>query len=559
MARVRRGVNGFCRVRALDRQSAVMPLTRRDLLKGGLLGFAAAACRAAPPPALGITGAIVGGAHARGHRLRQGPPPRVTPTEGTGVAIVGGGMAGLSAAWTLERAGYRDFVVLELEDAAGGTSRSGTGPVSPYPWGAHYVPVPTPANRPLVALLEELGAITGRDGRGAPIYAEDVLCRDPQERVFYRGEWSEGLYPRAGATPAEIEELHTFERTMREYAARRDAQGLSAFTLPRATGSQNDESRSLDRGSMAAFLKDRGFASPRLRWFVEYGCRDDFGATLEQTSAWAGVHYFASRLDADTGEAAPFLTWPEGNGRLVRHLAGAASPRVRLGCVVTRVEESPSGEAIVTWHDEATGHDRALRAEHVVFALPRFLMAPVLGSAGALTAPVYGSWMVANLTLREPPRGRGFPLAWDNVLFDSPSLGYVVATHQRGREQGPTVLTYYLPMLEDDVRAGRRRLMDTPWSAWVESILSDLSRAHPGFRETVTNVDVWLWGHAMVRPRPGSLWSEDLLAARAPRGRVHFAHTDLSGMALCEEAQYWGVRAAEAVLSAQGHRFTSWL
>jgi phytoene dehydrogenase-like protein len=538
-----------------------MSLTRRDLLKRGLLGMAAAAaCRASPPQATaGITGTIVGGAFRRGHRLREGPLPRIEPRERTGVAVIGGGMAGLSAAWTLERAGYRDFVLLELEDAAGGTSRSGTGPVSAYPWGAHYVPVPAPANRPLVALLEETGAITGRDSQGAPVYAEDVLCRDPQERVFYRGEWSEGLYPRAGATPAEMKELHEFERTMREYAARRDAQGRPAFTLPRAVGSPDDESRALDRGSMAAFLKDRGFSSPRLRWFVEYGCRDDFGATLEQTSAWAGVHYFASRVDAGTGEGADFLTWPEGNGRLVRHLASLAGPRVRTGCVVRRVEESPGQGVTVTWHDEASGETRALRAEHVVFALPRFLVGPVLGGPGHASATAYGSWMVANLTLRERPRGRGFPLAWDNVLFDSPSLGYVVATHQRGREQGPTVLTYYLPMLEDDVRAGRRRLMDTGWSAWVETILADLSRAHPGLAEMVTEVDVWLWGHAMVRPSPGLLWSAELEAARAPRGRVFFAHTDLSGMALFEEAQYWGVRAAEAVLAAQGHRFTSWL
>jgi glycine/D-amino acid oxidase-like deaminating enzyme len=537
-----------------------MPLTRRDLLKGGLLGIAAAACRGTPKPAAaGITGSIVGGAFRRGHRLREAAPPRVAPGERTGVAIVGGGMAGLSAAWTLERAGYRDFVLLELEDAAGGTSHSGTGPVSAYPWGAHYVPVPSPANRPLVALLEEIGAVTGRGSQGAPVYAEDVLCRDPQERVFYRGEWSEGLYPRAGATRAEIAELHAFEQAMREYAGRRDAQGRRAFVLPRATGSALDESRALDRGSMAAFLKDRGFSSPRLRWFVEYGCRDDFGATLEQTSAWAGVHYFASRVDADTGEGADFLTWPEGNGRLVRHLAGVAAPRVRVGCVVRRVEEVPGQGVTVSWHDEASGEQRALHAEHVVFALPRFLVGPVLGTPGGGAAPVYGSWMVANLTLRERPLGRGFPLAWDNVLFDSPSLGYVVATHQRGREQGPTVLTYYLPMLEDDVRAGRRRLMDTPWSTWVEAILTDLSRAHPGLAERVANVDVWLWGHAMVRPGPGTLWSEELQAARRPRGRVHFAHTDLSGMALFEEAQYWGVHAAETVLAAQGHRYTSWL
>ena len=40
---------------------------------------------------------------------------------------------------------------------------------------------------------------------------------------------------------------------------------------------------------------------------------------------------------------------------------------------------------------------------------------------------------------------------------------------------------------------------------------------------------------------------------------IGFAHTDLSGMALFEEAQYWGVRAAEAVMREQRHAFQSWL
>jgi len=28
-----------------------------------------------------------------------------------------------------------------------------------------------------------------------------------------------------------------------------------------------------------------------LRWYVDYGCRDDYGAPASATSAWAGVHY----------------------------------------------------------------------------------------------------------------------------------------------------------------------------------------------------------------------------------------------------------------------------
>jgi glycine/D-amino acid oxidase-like deaminating enzyme len=532
-----------------------MPSTRRDVLKA-LAAVAATACRRTPPrPPIG--GSIVGGAHARGHRLRESTRPEPESWESAGVAIVGAGVAGLSAAWALDRAGAGDFVVLELEDAAGGTARSGTSAVTPYPWGAHYVPVPDPANRPLVALLEEAGAISGRDAAGKPVYAEDVLCRDPQERLFVRGEWYEGLYPRVAASEQDLRELAAFEREMRGWARWRDGRGRRAFSVPRAHASDAAEVRALDAISMDRYLRDRGWSSERLRWFVEYGCRDDFGSTLAQTSAWAGVHYFAARLDEEGG-GADFLTWPEGNGRLVGLMADRAGARVRTGALVLRVATRANGVDVV-YRDEPEGRVRGIHAAHAVLAVPGFLAARIVEGAPRPPGGAYGAWMVANITLRERPESRGFPLAWDNVLYASPSLGYVVATHQQGRDHGPTVFTYYLPLLDDDPRAARRRLLDTPWEAWVEAILRDLGPAHGGLRELVETVDVYLWGHAMVRPAPGLPWSEALRASAQPVERLHFAHTDLSGMALFEEAQYWGVRASEAVLRDRGDRYESWL
>jgi len=509
-----------------------------------------------------IEGGIVGGNHLRGHRLRGAARVRPAVAEEVGIAILGAGIAGLSAAWALERAGVRDFVVLELEDAPGGTARSGTGPVTPYPWGAHYVPVPSAENRPLVAVLDEVGAISGRDAKGRPVWAEQVLCRDPQERLFHGAQWHEGLYPRDGASPEDSRQLGELEADMRRWARWRDAQGRRAFTIPRVHASDAAEVKALDQKSMAQYMDERGWTSPRLRWFVEYGCRDDFGATLAQTSAWAGVHYFAARLADDRPEAAEFLTWPEGNGRLVAHLARVAGERVRLGMLATDLRTT--SDAVLVSYEDAAGRAAALRARHVIFALPRFLAAHLIEAYRTSPPPSlretqYGSWMVANLTLRDRPASRGFPFAWDNVLYDSPSLGYVVATHQSGRDQGPTVLTYYQPLLDDDPRRGRERLLRTPWAEWVENILADLVPAHPGIRDLVERVDVYLWGHAMVRPRPGFLWSEALASASLPLGRIHFAHTDLSGMALFEEAQYWGIHAAEAILRERGKVFESWL
>jgi protoporphyrinogen oxidase len=539
-----------------------MRLRRRDVLKGIAAAAAGVACRGGGAGARHIEGSIVGGAARRGHRLRERFRPRPKRFDDVPVVILGAGIAGLSAAWTFEHAGFRDFVVLELEDAPGGTARSGAGEVTPYPWGAHYVPVPPADNRPLVALLEEVGAVEGRDERGRPIYAENVLCREPQERLFFRGSWYEGLYPMVGASAADLRQLEALEADMRRWGTWRDGEGRRGFANPRATGSDAAEIRALDALSMAAYMDGKGWDSPRLRWFVEYGCRDDFGTSLERTSAWAGVHYFASRLDESGQESAEFLTWPEGNGHIVSHLARRAGERLRLGCLVTEVDPR-AGEVEVVYVDRE-GRPRGLRAEHVVFALPRFL-APFLLTPWRerpprhLAATRYGTWVVANLTLRDRPRSHGFPFAWDNVLYDSPALGYVVATHQTGRDHGPTVLTWYEAVIDDDPRAARTRTLVASWDHWVARILADLGPAHPGIGDLVERVDVYLWGHAMVQPLPGFLWSEALRLSALPLGRVHFAHTDLSGMALLEEAQHWGVRAAEAVLRERRGAFRSWL
>ena len=67
---------------------------------------------------------------------------------------------------------------------------------------------------------------------------------------------------------------------------------------------------------MSSWLDRNKFNSPYLRWYVDYACRDDYGAHAADTSAWAGIHYFASREHEDKGP----VTWPEGNGWLVRAL-----------------------------------------------------------------------------------------------------------------------------------------------------------------------------------------------------------------------------------------------
>jgi hypothetical protein len=537
--------------------------TRREVLAAFLgIPAAIAACRSSK--ALKFPeGEIVGASDILGHKLRDGM--RVMPApdrwQRVDVVIVGGGIAGLSAAWRLLKSGFEDFILLELEPAPGGTSRSGdsVSAVVPYPWGAHYLPAPMKENAALISLLREMGVVEGTDEGGEPIIAEQFLCRDPEERIFYKGRWYEGLYLQAGASPDDLAQLDKFNAEVAAWVEWRDQQGRRAFTIPIASGSDDALVTALDKISMAEWLKVRNLNSPRLCWLVDYSCRDDYGLTVDQTSAWAGLFYFASRVQDGGAEPQPLITWPEGNGRLVSYLYGKAKSRVRLGLavaeIVPTVAEGKSGVDVIAIDsaESAIG----FHADRVIFAAPqfltRYLIRPYRERLPTHTTEFqYGAWMVANLFLKDRPRSLGFPLAWDNVLYESPSLGYVVATHQRGLDRGPTVFTYYYPLCDDDPRMARSRLLETDWRGWADITLTDLGRAHPEIRSLVTRLDVMRWGHAMVRPRPGFIWSGALAAAQRPFRGIHFAHTDLSGIAIFEEAFHHGIRAADEVLAARG-------
>jgi monoamine oxidase len=530
-------------------------LTRRQLLAGGALLAAGGGCRAIG--AAPVEGGFVGAGPQLGHLLREPGLPPPTARERVEVAIVGAGVAGLAAAWHLARGGVRDLVVLDLENTPGGNARAGVSPATAYPWGAHYLPLPSPAARGVRALLHELGVVESFDRAGRPVYDERHLCHAPQERLFMHGRWHEGVFPAAGATAEDRAQHDAFLALMERYRRWRDAHGRRAFATPRAAGAPGAFAE-LDRLSMDAFLAARGFTSPRLRWWVEYACRDDYGTDLASTSAWAGVHYYAAR-DADPEYGEVVLTWPEGNGWLTRRLAEPVAEQLRLGRLVVNVE--PTGDRVaVDAYDPRAGRTERLLAREVVLACPVFVAAQLYrpwrqrppAFAGAFR---YAPWLVANLHLdRRPEDVSGAAPAWDNVIHGGEGLGYVLATHQSLRtHDGPTVLTYYRSFAGGDPAAARRALLESSWQSLRDAVLRDLQRPHPALRREVRRLDVMRYGHAMVRPEVGFACGPALAAAGAAlTGPVHLAHADLSGLSLFEEAFDWGSRAARRVLLRLG-------
>lgn len=493
-----------------------------------------------------------------GHRLRQqdfpAPVPGATSTRKTGVLIVGGGIAGLSAAWQLDKAGRDDYLLLELERDCGGNSRAGQNAISAYPWGAHYLPLPGSEAHEVRELLAELGALQGDPHTAKPHYDETLLCHSPHERLFKDGYWEEGLLAQLGASAQEKAQYQRFFARMAEYRQARDKQGKRAFALPVYHASTDPAWLALDRLTMHDWLMQEGFDAPVLHAYVNYTCRDDYGTDYRRTSAWAGIHYFACR----NGEAAnashdSVLTAPEGNGWLVRALHQKAASRVQTQALTYRLQRHKQGWTAQVF-DAQRGESHTIEARQVIWAAPLFLLPQVLEGMPTAwhkaIAPIQRApWLVANLSLSALPQPTvGASLAWDNVFYDAAGtqgLGYIVATHQQLRQRPQaTVLTYYNALSSMAPATARQQLLDTDHATWTRQILAELGRAHRDLPELVTRIDIFRHGHAMPCPLPGQFSDGRRQVLMQPWQGLYLAHSDIGHLSLFEEANFWGVRAA---------------
>ncbi len=479
-----------------------------------------------------IEGSFVNEAAAAGHLLRDRKSfPAAKQTVKIPIVIVGGGISGLSAAWRLQKRGFNDFVLLEMNEQAGGNARSGENEITAYPWAAHYVPVPGTRAAYVRELFTDLGVL--KNGQ----WEERYLVFAPQERLFLYGRWQDGIEPAVGLAQKDREQFQRLEESFAKYRA------TWAFTVPLEVGHSNQFAE-LDRISFADWLKGNGFDSRLLNWYMNYACRDDYGALAGDTSAWAGIHYFSSREAEEKGP----LTWPEGNGWITKRLLERVGDKVRTSQMVHRIVQSARGASVFAG-------DTEYRAEFVIFSAPTFLAPYLIDGFLRLNDFVYSPWLTANLTLERPPAFPGAEASWDTVFLDSPTLGYVDATHQSLRTHiERTVWTFYWALAEGTPAQNRQMLLQSDWSYWKEAILRDLERVHKDIRQCVSRMDIMRIGHAMIRPVVGAISSEERIRLKRREGRILFANSDLSGISIFEEAQFHGVEAAQVALRHLGGR-----
>ncbi|MBO1996945.1 hypothetical protein J4714_13970 [Staphylococcus epidermidis] len=289
----------------------------------------------------------------------------------------------------------------------------------------------------------------------------------------------------------------------------------SSLAASRAASSHAE----LDAQRFDHWLAAQGLDDECLLWYLDYSCRDDFGAGLGRVSAWAGIHYFASRhgfhaprlqLEHDSAdEGEQVLTWPQGNGWLSQQLvARLEATHLQTDCSVLAITEDAGGVQVDTWHHGRQQLERWL-AGHCVVALPtvaaRGAQRPdFLRMVATRLDWAPGWWPIFILISR-----------WRTILVQSPlgtmcciAMAMSVAWAMWMRNQRldrvsrqPTVLSYYQAL--GDWGDGRRYLLEQPFAFWRDRIVKTLSEPHPDLLRRATRMEISRYGHAMAIPRPG--------------------------------------------------------
>lgn len=499
-----------------------------------------------------------------GHALRDGASwPQPSGSRQSEVVILGSGVAGLSCAWKLAREGHTDFLVVQGPEYAGNAA-SGLRDGLDYPLGAHYLPLPSLASTHVREMLADFGIIERGANEARPYYDEAVLVHSPQERLLRGGHWEEGLLPMSGLPEEDVAQHRKFLALVDRLHTQTGNDGRKVFCIPLTLSSRDPAWRALDAITFKQWLEREGYTSPALHWYLNYCCRDDYGAQYDVVSAWAGLHYFASRDGhaANAGEGA-VLTWPGGLSTLAQRMREAITRKLgHAGWLIegtaVRVQETASGPLVTCLAASSAPSAYTVQARRAVCAMPLFVAQRILpdirayGYDPAVHASPHAPWMVSNFVMEGyPAEAPGEPLSWDNVVYQGQALGYVVSTHQllRVARSPRSVFTAYHALSGQTPQAAREWLTRASPQELRTEAAADLVTAYGDeFWRSARQLEITVRGHAMATPACGYLSNPGLAALRDVDGPVLFAHADLSGYSVFEEASWWGVAAAGRIL-----------
>lgn len=456
--------------------------------------------------------------------------PQAPAVERFEVVVVGGGIAGLTAAWRLR---HRRVLLLEADDRVGGRMRS--EPHGDYwlNYGAHLLPAPGSL---VDSLVTELGLSS------VPVWGSMMgLAVNSTKLTSGRVD----TYPLR--LPVPLRDRAAFAR--QGVRVRRAVQRYARVTRPRDGESPEDVRR-----RVLAYLDDRTFADllgPMPASVAEiFSCAAHRAtAELDELSAGCGIGLFALVWGGKGSLIARNLLG--GTGRLPERLGDGLGDRVLTGAAVAAI--APAGDELVVSYDHA-GATSAVRARHVVVAAPAPIAATLVSdvtpeASAALAQMRYGPFLSVAVATDETR-----PMPWDPVYaMATPGQPFDMFTNQAHalRSTSPRRPGGSLMLFAGGRRAGE--LSERPDDEIVARFVDGLDRLYPGAATVVAEARVHRWPLGNVFARPGRRHLQaPLEGALGPDRNLHLAGDYFAELGNLEMAAQTGAHAARRVEQALG-------
>jgi oxygen-dependent protoporphyrinogen oxidase len=424
------------------------------------------------------------------------------------VVIVGGGIAGLMAAYRLRG---RDILLLEGEDRLGGRIRS--EPYGDY-WlnfGAHLFPGPG-------SLVDRLARECGLST--VPVTG-GMMGLAVGSRALDRGRVE--TYPLR--LPLSMRDRIAFAR--------------AGLKVRRAVSRYHRSGRSLDFKDDRTFETFLGPLPPAVREIFSCAAHRAT-AELDELSAGCGIGLFALVWGGEGSLIARNLLG--GSGRLAIALGRELGERARTRCRVRSIR--PEGPELTVQFDGGE-----VRASHVIVAAQAPHAAPLVApvaepAAAALAQLAYGAFLTVAVKTNEAT-----PMPYDDVYaMATPGRAFDMFTNQAHalRRAGPRRPGGSL-MLFAGGRAAAA-LAREPDELIAERFLADLHALYPQTRGTVAGATVHRWVLGIVYARPGrSRLQPQLDGPLGAHRNLHLAGDYFAALGNLEAAARTGLAAAERV------------
>jgi protoporphyrinogen oxidase len=484
-----------------------------------------------------------GDAPHRAHQLiRDRTAPlgdQVASSRRCSLAIVGGGLSGLTTAYLL-----RDKQPLLLEQAArfGGNSKGESWQGIDYSIGAAYFLKPE-SSLPYYPMLKELGVLelANTPHEAAPVELRGSLVED---------WWSNGY-------PGETQEGRQQRTTLKSYFETTFAAETAPYPdIPMVGGEASELVLALDGESFLAHLERKvgGPLVPVIRTALEHYCWSSMGASMSEVSAAAAMNFYC----AEFGE---LEVCPGGNAAVAERILEALAselPAENLRASSSVLKVSASGQGVeLLWADEQ-GDLHTATADAAVLACPKFIVKRILSDIEperleAMESLSYRAYLVANVCLDEHCARQ----LYDMYLLGSGSSRDAAADSFRQQatdvifanfgqsEKGQCVLTLYRPL---PFEGGRGLILaDERFAHYRQEFREQVSKQVLPLLglspENIKDIRIARWGHPLPVARQGFYRERVYEKLRAPhRGRVFFVQQD-----------NWALPAFETALTEAFH------